>query len=412
MVHDRYQNLLGLRVMKVIHLVTARLTHQPGGLESWTLRLAHVLTEAGHRVILYLREAATGSAQNHLSEHLSHKLEVVSLAQQSAIWLEPLKMSSKRAELNKERYRIEALVLANEITRRRQEDSSIHVLCSAYVTTDGYLASLVAEDLQLAHVAFVVGSDFSKGLKSPDERMRFEQVVAQASQIVSLNYHQAAVIQRLFQRASVYTIPVSVPDPYLSAQAKGSDSGQCILVSDCGYSHKKGTQVLLASFSKLYQEGLPVQLKICGKTQVGQEAYWQALRKHASQQFPEAVFLYDYLSDQDVLEMLLRGDIYCSATLGEGSSQARASALCLGLPMVTTDCGEILDLEPQAPHLSRVLPADAKGFYLALRESCLRYLRGELRVEQRFVNQWREYFSPAREAAAIRSLFEAPVIDF
>ena len=87
-----------------------------------------------------------------------------------------------------------------------------------------------------------------------------------------------------------------------------------------------------------------------------------------------------------------------------GLSAARALALCVGVPTVTTLCGELTDGSP-ARHVRLVPVCDAAGFHEALRTLANDLLDGGPRIDDDAVDGFRRRFDPIREWAAWASLF-------
>ena len=104
------------------------------------------------------------------------------------------------------------------------------------------------------------------------------------------------------------------------------------------------------------------------------------------------------MDSNTILQALLSSDLYCSATLCEGSSQARAAALCVGLPVVTTACGEMCDVAADAPNVTLVPTASREDLYQALWSMVQRLLKGDVVVRATDIAFWREHFSVATEA--------------
>jgi glycosyltransferase involved in cell wall biosynthesis len=131
----------------------------------------------------------------------------------------------------------------------------------------------------------------------------------------------------------------SVP-PYINKHAK--EKGQRIrLFTDSGFSYKKGTDQIIDAFMRLFKEGENVELSIAGDIKEEEKAYWdkriQSVKESCGESFRQ-------LGYQDsVLPFMQQADIFISASLSEGCSNSRILALCMGIPIITTDNGAIID---------------------------------------------------------------------
>jgi len=78
-----------------------------------------------------------------------------------------------------------------------------------------------------------------------------------------------------------------------------------------------------------------------------------------------------YRTVQEIENYLAEADIYCSATLGEGCSQARVRALLTGMPIATTLCGEIADLSEMLTGCYTAPCGDLEGYTAAVKAAYL-----------------------------------------
>ncbi len=390
--------------MVVVHVVSSHFPPARGGLEAWTHRLVRNLSRRGFSVVVYIRDGAEQHDYDGVAR--ADGIEIRLLGPNRICWEEPLVASASSPPLVLgERWRLDSLALRNAVVREvAKTPSATHVLASSYITQEGFLTSTVAEELELPHVAFVVGTDFSRGIRNPPERAVIAQVVRAAAWVVTLSTEQERGLRRSFGISNVVTVHASIDEPTNACSWRSSDSGSVVLFCDGGYSYKKGTQVLMNAFSRLHDEGLPVRLVICGTTYEGHEPYWAGLRAAYRERYPLAVRFDDYLDRLTLSEIMSRCDLYCSPTLGEGCSHARVAALCAGMPIVTTRCGEMPDVADGAAHVRMSLPGDAEGFVDELRDACRAVLAGTIHVDRDRVAGWREYFAPARESLEIEQV--------
>lgn len=385
--------------MRVLHLVTNLFPPFAGGMEMWTLRLAQGLTGVGVKVIVYI--GAASNEFDYADRTEVGGIEIRLMAKARSLWQEPFTASQwPESRVAPERFRLEFLTLRNAIAKEMARfPGATHLVASNFITGPGFVAANVAEDLTLPHLACVVGTDFSRGLRNPSERAAMGIVVAQAAVVVTRSHEQAEGVTRGFGAKNVVMIHAAVDDRVFGYTWKPqlTASGHVNLFTDSGYSHKKGTQVLMDCFATLHAERIPVRLTICGGTLSGQGPYWQKLRKDYSNRFRGDIDLQAYVDPPHLWDVMQASDIYCSATLGEGCSLARSSALCMGMPIVTTRCGEMPDVAADARHVWMAPPGDRDGYLEQLRSACHDALKKSIAVDPTQVQEWRTHFSPVRE---------------
>jgi len=380
--------------MLVLHFVTHLFPPAHGGLEAWLLRLARLLQSDDVRPIVHIR--ATPAEFDYAGATEIENVPVRIVGTSRAEWEEPLLGGTNSERLASERWRLDFLALRNTVEREvAAAPAGRHVLVSTSLLPEGFIAQRVADSLALQHVACALGSDFSRFFHDPLTHTAVAAVVLGATSVVTINGEQERAFRRI-GATRIRTIHLSVPDPGGARWQRGTRTGAS-LFSDGGYSHKKGTQVLLRAFGALRDEGLPLRLTICGDMQAGQESYWRAVRADYRARYGDAVTLEDYVEPRLLRNVVQDHDVYCLATLGEGCSLARMARLCAGMPMVTTRCGEIPDVASGVSHVRTAAPADAAGFLDALRRACVDLLDGSITIDSGVVERWQTHFSPVRE---------------
>jgi glycosyltransferase involved in cell wall biosynthesis len=95
--------------------------------------------------------------------------------------------------------------------------------------------------------------------------------------------------------------------------------------------------------------------------------------------------------------LLHSGNLYASATLGEGSSNATLAALICGLPIVATDCGGLADLARDEPHVALSEPGDRDAFRDSLREMYSRILSTRVEASDELIARVHRSLDPATE---------------
>jgi glycosyltransferase involved in cell wall biosynthesis len=374
-----------------VHIATSRFSPHTGGLEQWTCDLATALCGLGLRTVVYACEDPLAPQY-----HGTRAFEIVDVATLRAPWEAPLRASGlERRLFEQERSRLNFACLKTEIEKRLGAGADI--VLSNFVTTVGFTAHLVTEALGLPHVPVIAGTDFTRGFRNKIDRRAVLDVCRSARIVVGKNIEQVREIRRCLPDTPFEVIETSVKQP---AQRWRRLGGQEIRIfSDGGFSFKKGTAVLLDAYVALRACGVDAWLTICGSDQVGQEDYWSERRRMVEQDAGSSVCFPGYLDRAQIIDRLCGSDIYASATLGEGSSAARALALCLGVPTVTTRCGELTDGSP-AWHVRLVPVCDAAGFHEALHTLATDLLGGGLRIDDEAVDRFRRRFDPSREWAA------------
>jgi glycosyltransferase involved in cell wall biosynthesis len=352
----------------VCHFITSSNDPSHGGMEETLDRLATRL--AGNddlTVIVYTMDLAA-----HVRSGMPYQVE--DLSGERAHFVAPFVEGDRlNGDVPKcpsaESFQINRLLLRAHIEAAlASRPSDRHILVSFFFTKFGFTAQLVAQELNLPHVACVAGSDLNRDVASPAGMAAATFVVEHADWIVVRTREQATRLERLFKRAhgiSVYNggLPDGSPRGYWKRNANACVS----LVSDCGYSFKKSTQSLVDAFGRLLREGHPVTLTIVGKTAEGQREYWETARKDWNDRFGSSASFHGQVVKEDVECMLLHGDIYCSASLGEGSPNGALFALALGMPVVAPQLSSLADVsDPGIDPVSLFRAGDREDFYSCL----------------------------------------------
>ncbi len=381
--------------MSTCHIITNAFHPTPGGLTASVLRIAQIINRLdGWRARVYVLDENT----KYATSRAIPDLDVILLESERTELLKPLKRSDRH------RFRTDFLLLRRAIEEDiATRSSDINVILPFYVTETGFIAQRVALALGLPHVPCFRGSDFSKDFFDPSWHPVISHLMQHASAIVTTNNEQHSLLQAAFgERLQIRTIYNSSETPNVYWSKK--NTGTIQLVSDCGYSFKKGTHVLLHAWERLLSEGWPLEMSICGETAFNEQDYWDKVRSDLSSQYGERVKLNGLLERSAIKEMLLSADLYCCATLGEGCSQARSRALVLGMPITSTRCGELKDLALEASHIALAEPGDIEGFVTALRSSCEQVLEGSIEIDMGCVAAARLVLSTEIEQAAWLSL--------
>lgn len=381
--------------MRVLHFVTYQLPPAPGGLEAWTLRLAQMLNGPDLRVVLHVR-ASDQEARAQIGG-----VEARWFGLNRAMWEEPLVRSGRSDNsLAAERSRLDFLALRNDVNAEVARDPHArHALASTFVTSEGFLAAAVADDFGLPHVPCVVGTDFSRGFREPKGRGVMADVLRRARFVVTFSGEQERALRAQLGLTRLRAIHLSLDERVFAHRWTGSNSAaEVVLFSDVGLSFKKGTVALIRAFAQLRDEGLPLRLLLYGGVYDGEAPYWSSIDTHGAE-------LRGHVDAATLWPVMAASDLYVSPTLGEGSSLARSAALCIGMPVVTTRCGEMLDLDA-ASHVRLAPPADYASFLRVLRDACVAMRDGTLTVDAARVQSWRRHFTAERERDEWREVLE------
>ena len=384
--------------MLVVHSVTHFFPPEHGGLATWMAKFAHMIAGIGHQSITYVCDPKN----QHDYEQFARTQDIaVRLVGRKPIWADPIMLSpTAEPHLLRSLWQLDCLALRAAVKREIDRlPFASHVILSAYAVREGFLGSIVAEDLEVPHIAVIVGSDFSRGYRNPPERDLVSGVAARSRAVVTFSREQERILSRDLGARKCRTIHTSVDSRVLNYHWQGCSGEEIKLFSNSGYSFKKGTLALMEAFAALRHEGLPVSLRVCGDYFPGEEAYWEQKRVEYAERFGQAANLSLYQPQPGLWQEMAHYDIYCSPTLGEGCSHARIAALCMGMPIVTTVCGEMPDVADKIRHVCLSSPADFDMYREQLRDAVLRLLSGRLMIDSDAVEEWRRYFSPARETA-------------
>jgi glycosyltransferase involved in cell wall biosynthesis len=390
-------------VSLMIHVVTGEYPPTSGGLEMWTEEFVRSLVRTGVNVVVYVCGEARRETCNVERPHV-----LIDVGALRSPWEAPLFRSGLSEDrIVREIARLNLLILRNQIGAQvTLHTSAKHLIISNYALTVGYLSTLVASDIGLPHIAVIAGTDFSRGFRNAYERSVLQEVCRKAARVVCKSGEQARSLEAAFDIPDVAVIPTSVDAPQRK-QNTWSQVRDVHIFSDCGFSYHKGTSVLLQSFETLVADGLPVKLTVCGTTAAGQKDYWADTLNALSRVVGDSLSVLGYLDQGSIDEFLCTASLYCSATLGEGSSAGRLAALCSGIPIVTTRCGEFVCEIPNTPsHVFVTEPGNAKEFMVQLRRMSAGLLEGSLEVDWAAVKRYRFQFSRTVEWSTWNRLLE------
>jgi glycosyltransferase involved in cell wall biosynthesis len=395
--------------MIVCHIVTRRFSPQTGGLEASAFRIARTLARCANVsvVVHVLAEDYPLTANTYHGMDLS----LIGVARKELE--EPLAYGRgtlgdivKQYEIQIERARLDYLLLRNAVEERMlARPHARHAIISFLMSHAGIIAQRVADSAGIPHILGVRGSDFSLHLHDNIQLSGITMALKNCRRIVTTNREQERLLDAFYGVGDkTATIHNSLEPEQLETAWRASSGEAPLLVSDSGYSFKKGTHLLMRGFEHVRAQGVRARLIIAGTTEASTKAYWQGRKQEMAERYGGDVEFRDHQSLADVARLLESGHMYCSATLGEGCSLARAAALVAGIPIVSTRCGELPDLAADASHVAIARPGDADGYARSLAEMCARVAGGDIRVDEALIARWKRYFHPVREAREWRAV--------
>lgn len=381
--------------MITFHLVTSTYPPDRGGMEMSALRLTQTLRSlASSRVRVYVRSTSQVD-RGEPTRDADDGVYYLSPKRHSLLASSPLGISDVAAK-----YRVDYLLVRSAIADAIDErPNDRHIIVSFFVSSSGFVAQQVADSLAIPHIASVRGSDFSADFFNPHRIFAIRHVAERASYVVTSNREQ----ERMFKVVCGRNDRIRTIHNALAGDRRRSWTGphtgrsSVALFSDAGFSFGKGTSILIDSVTALLSAGVDCHLTVVGATESGARDYWRDVRLEALRRFPAGFDFDDYIADEaDLADRLLQSDIYCSATLGEGCSNARLRALVYGIPIVSTKCGELADLAGGARHVWLAAPGEAEGFHDLLSNAICEIQNDTVVIDQR-LEEWRTYTDPARE---------------
>jgi len=379
-----------------VHILTPTYWPDRGGMEESVARIAQLLARSGHRICTtYVRDTSPPTDAPTPAVDGS----VVYLRRAKAPLASPA-LASVTA-YPEERYRLDYLLFRAAVAEAiAKHPSSRHLIVSFYLTTSGFLAQHVASDLGIPHIASASGNDLSADFHNPYRMPPIEFVLRRADHVVTLSGEQERwVKQSNLRTGRVTTIHNSLPDGVLTGRWRFNRDRDVHIVNDSGYHFRKGTHLLFAAFRCAVGGGARATLTVAGSTESQTRAYWERARAALSAEFGERVRLLDWIDKSKIHDLLLSSHLYCAPTFGEGCSLARLAALALGMPVISTACGELLDVAAHMDHVRLVPPGSTDRLAAALEETVRELPQVASRIDGDAVQALRQHLSPAREFA-------------
>jgi glycosyltransferase involved in cell wall biosynthesis len=360
------------------------------------MRIGAGLAAAGLPVTVY----SLNQPESHRFPAPAYRdLPVVHL-ETAALLLEPYQDGNQSELRAAETARLRALALERAVgDRMRLEAEAEHVLVSFYASGTGFLAQMAAVHLRVPHIVSVRGTDLELDAFDMRKLARLRTAIEGASLVVATNRQQAGVLAALFRpRKPVRVIENAIPEAAARPFWRPPPGDDIRLASDCGFSGRKATQLLLRAVAELLDRGRRVTLTVFGGVfWLESHSYWDALRQSYQSAYPGRFSFPGQVSHDELDRHLLASHIYCSASLAEGSSMGRIRALTLGIPILATAVGGITQATAGCAHVRLVPPGDLQALTAALDEVVTAVAEGRLAPDRTRIEEWRRHFSTGRE---------------
>jgi glycosyltransferase involved in cell wall biosynthesis len=288
------------------------------------------------------------------------------------------------------------VLLAKTAVRREMDlrPNDTHLILSFYLTSMGFVGQHVASALDIPHIACSRGSDLGRDIYLPEQIAALQFVARKATALVTPSAEHRLVAQKVLERAGAVRVVYNSLPVHIRPLWRRRQRDTVRLVTVCGYSVRKGTATLLEAVAELIDESLPVELSIIGPVGLGS---WETIRRSFLERYPGRLSFRERIPKSELEAHILDADIYCSASLSEGCSNATMLALALGIPIVSSATGALVDLALNLRHVALAPPGNVGQFRDALRMMVLQIMGGTLEVSTRGVLDVVERLSPNKE---------------
>ncbi len=391
--------------MTALHFITPSVYPYPGGMQESVLRIARGMAACGFECFIYTLGSSDPQRETGA---VPAGVEIVPVGEDLDFLLDPL-VGGRTFPPEGEENRAVVQCLTNAVReRQRTGRDGADLIISFYASHSGFLAQHAAMSLGLPHIASVRGSDFARDVLETSQHWRMRFVVEHADQLVTTNQEQAEGLYAMFSlRRRARTIHNSIEDPAERPYWECPDIDRIRLFSDCGFSLKKGTHLLLRAVESLVEKGLPVELTVLGGVfRTESEEYWEGCRRDYLTRHPDRFAFPGHRPRAEVSDYLRKSHLYCSATFAEGCSLSRIRALTVGIPIVTTRSGALVEVVDGCDHVRLCSPGDWKGLAREIEKAVADLGNKALIPDRRRIDGWRSHFSVDRERKKWLSVVE------
>jgi len=393
------------------HIVTPQFYPVVGGSEKSVERIAILLKSIFNdsESAIYVLDTSNPNDNYSVSDikinYLRDKKDFV-LAPLIAIDGDFLNIITNKKNSNRHIFKIDYFTLKSEIESCiNYYPEHKHIIVSFYITNSGYVAQHVANNLNISHITSIRGSDFSLNFYNPNYYQSYDFVLKSVDYIVTTSKEQENALLKVFPAISskISTVYNSIQNIHQLPLWKNSKRDRIKIVCDTGFSLKKGTHILLESIANLFNSGYKISFEIAGAIEDHEFKYWQSIITEFESKY--SYFKYhNYI--REIRNFIYDGDIYCSATLGEGCSNARIFSFCIGIPMVTTSVGEMAHLGKNSENVILVPPIEPNLFTNSLLTLIDRIQSDKMQIDSSIILARRNQFTENTEKYAWKNIIE------
>lgn len=304
----------------------------------------------------------------------------------------------------------ESLAVLAEHARAIAVEHGLDLVHGVYATRAGYVATLVARQLELPSVVSLRGNDFDRGLFRAGDLPFLEQAVSKATIVTAVSRALAGGAERVFGRPVVHVTNSVDADAFRPerrdgtlARAMGVGDG-AVLGFVGELREKKGMRFLLPAFADVLRRR-PVDLLLIGGVRADDAAALAAFEASAPAAFAR-LHVVDYERDPARLSRLLAlCDLLVFPSLFDGTPNAVLEAMAAARPVLATAVGGHLDLIEHGKSGALLPLADLDRLPQAV-EELLDLPREELDAFGRAARERvLERHRPADESAAYAALY-------
>jgi glycosyltransferase involved in cell wall biosynthesis len=383
--------------MITVHFVVESFDRKKGGMEESAARIVQSFrNDPDIRFVGYLiRKELRPVNLSNLAKSVRLTSEIHPLIQPLGI-----KVTSLSSTVQTRLQILSACKVLRQEIRRRPKDR--HILLSFFLPTAGFVAQHLSHEVGIPHIACARGSDLGHKLFMPDSITVLNFVIMRATQVVTTSLQHQRLVMEVFRRGeNVHTI-YNALSKSVKPVWRRHRSPRVHLVSATGYCVKKGTHLLVRAVAQLLDEGLPIDLSIVGPTRLGR---WDKFQKKYRERYPSQIQFNGMIPYRKMRNFLLSGDIYCSASYSEGCSNATMLALGLGMPIVSTATGALVEFSDGLRHVKLAELASHPGLINALREMVKGLLDKTISVDQLKIKNMVDRLSMENEREAWKRVF-------
>ena len=374
----------------IFHFVITEYYPDKGGIQTSMRRIAEELTESFKDYCYFVYVLNTKANNNERVFYLNNFIK---------IFIGDALTTESEKKRKKEYHHITyfaLLELLKENSKKFYEHQ--HIIISFGTSTAGYFGQIASAMLKIPHITSVRGSDFSVRFISHGTKDNFELIMRNAHYVVTTNRTQQNVLQELFADSltdKITTIHNAVLESEMCRKETFSKDGRIRLFSDCGLSYKKGTKFIIDCFERLLDMNYNVQLTILGENFDSDNQNWKKLidkciKKHKGR--------FQYLGYRDDIQnFYISEDIYLSASVSEGCSNSRITALCTGTPMVSFDNGALPDYDFDRSLIYTSPLGNLSAFTKCVMDAIHEIQYKNTIVSKQDIDSIRSYFSRQRE---------------